>query len=436
MGLATPTAILVGTTRGAEHGILIKGGEALEAARAIDTVVLDKTGTLTRGAPEVTEVEPADGVPEAEVLALAAAIEASSEHPLGDAVVRAARKRGLDLPSATGFEAHPGRGVRAQVDGTEVRIGNPRFLEESGLDASDWTGTVERLETRGRTVALVAAGDRVLGVLGIADPPRPDAAGSVDALRALGLDVRMLTGDRERTARAVAAEIGIEEVTAGVLPEHKEAEIRRLQATGLRVAMVGDGINDAPALARADLGIAIGTGTDVAVAASDVTLVRPDLAAIPAAIRLARATVRTIRQNLFWAFAYNTLGIPLAAGVLYPWTGWLLSPVFASAAMALSSVSVVGNSLRLRRYDPAEGARDTMVDTPNVTMLDVSGMTCMNCVGHVVRALEAVDGVENARVELEPGRATIRTRQGADVPTETLIAAIRDAGYEASRRDV
>jgi len=432
MGLATPTAILVGTTAGAERGILIKGGEALEAARDIDVVVLDKTGTLTEGRPAVVEIEPVGGSPDAdEALALAAAAEAVSEHPLGEAIVRAARERGLDFASAESFRYAPGRGIEARVAGRSVRVGSVAFLEESGIDPGEARTISARLAARGRTAACVAVDGRAVAVLGIADPVRPDAAPAIASLRALGLDVRMLTGDHEITARAVADEIGIESVIAGVLPDRKEAEIRRLHEAGRRVAMVGDGINDAPALARADLGVAIGTGTDVAVAASDITLVRADLSAVPAAIRLARRTVRTIRQNLFWAFGYNTLGIPLAAGVLDPWTGWSLSPVVASAAMALSSVSVVGNSLRLRRYDPAEGDRTMMASNPRYLVLDIGGMTCMNCVRHVTRAIEGVDGVESTRVELEPGRATVGVRPGSGADVETLVAAVREAGYEA-----
>jgi heavy metal translocating P-type ATPase len=434
MGIATPTAILVGTTRGAEFGILIKGGQALEAARAIDTIVLDKTGTLTRGCPEVIDVvTAADGPTREEMLALAAAAEAGSEHPLGEAIVRAGPTAGAAPETVTGFEAIPGRGVVAHVGERSVVIGNARLLAERDIETGELADRSRSLADLGRTVAWIAIDGRVAGLVGIADPTRDGAAAAVAALRELDLDVRLLTGDQEATARAVAREIGIDEVRAGVLPDDKEAEIRALQARGRRVAMVGDGINDAPALARADLGIAIGTGTDVAVAASDVTLVRPDLSSIPAAIRLARRTVRVIRQNLVWAFGYNVLGIPLAAGVLYPWTGWLLSPVFASAAMALSSISVVTNSLRLRRYSPTPGGSTNMTATPEETVLEIRGMTCMNCVRHVTKALEGVSGVGTVEVDLDTGRATVRPAGGTDLDPEALAGAVREAGYETAR---
>ncbi len=353
MGLATPTAILVATGRGAESGILIKGGEALEVARSIDTVVLDKTGTVTRGSPTVTEVVPAPGVPsEDDLLRLAASAESESEHPLGEAIVEEARRRGLTVERLTDFEAKPGHGIEATVGGRRLRLGSARFVGETGRPGDGLLARASELAARGRTPVLVAADGEILGLIAVADPVREGAREAVGELKALGAEVLLLTGDRRDTALAVAREVGIENAIAEVLPERKAEEIARLRAEGRRVAMVGDGINDAPALARADLGIAIGTGTDVAIAASDITLVGAELGGVAAAIRLSRRTLRTIAQNLFWAFGYNTLGIPLAAGAFYPWTGWLLSPVFASAAMALSSVSVVSNSLRLRRFDP------------------------------------------------------------------------------------
>jgi Cu+-exporting ATPase len=350
MGLATPTAILVATGRGAEAGILVKGGEALEAARGIDTVVLDKTGTVTAGYPAVTDVLPAgDGASEDELLALAASAEAGSEHPLGEAIVAEARRRGLTLQPFSAFEALPGHGIVASVAGRRIVLGGARLMNEEGIDAGGpGLSRAAELAGRGRTPVLVAADGTLVGLLGVADPVREGAKDAVAGMKRLGLDVILLTGDHRATAEAVAAEVGISDVIAEVLPDRKAAEIRRLRDSGRKVAMVGDGINDAPALASADLGIAIGTGTDVAIAASDVTLVSADLEGVVRAIRLSRRTIATIRQNLFWAFGYNTLGIPIAAGVLYPWTGWLLSPVLASAAMALSSVSVVTNSLRLR----------------------------------------------------------------------------------------
>jgi Cu+-exporting ATPase len=338
LGLATPVAIMVGTGRGAERGILIKGGEALETAHRIDTVVLDKTGTITRGKPEVTAVRPAAGWSRAELLRLAASAERYSEHPLGQAIVACARQEGLPSADARGFHAIAGHGVQAQVDGQEVLIGTAKLLRDRGIALDGLGGGL-----------LVAVNGRTAGAIEIADTVKPESPGAVHRLRDMRMDVWMITGDNRHAADAVARETGIAHVLAEVLPDHKAAEIQRLQAEGKRVAMVGDGINDAPALAQADLGIAIGTGTDIAIEASDITLVRGDLNGVAAALDLSRRTMRVIRQNLFWAFAYNTVGIPIAAGVLYPFTGWHLSPVLASAAMALSSVTVVMNSLRLKR---------------------------------------------------------------------------------------
>jgi Cu+-exporting ATPase len=356
LGLATPTAIMVGTGKAAELGILVSGGEALEQARRLTTVVLDKTGTITRGRPSLTAVHPAPGVDADEVLMLAAAAETGSEHPLGAAVVAAARERGLALPALTSFDAEPGAGLRAAVGPHEVLVGNDVLL--AGLDLGALRPLAARLADEGATPVYVAVDGRPAGVLGVADAVKPESAEAVAQLRALGLEVWMLTGDNARTAAVVARQVGIEHVLAGVRPADKAAHVARLQSEGAVVAMVGDGINDAPALATADLGIAIGTGTDVAVAASDVTLVGGDLRGIVAAIALSRRTVATIKQGLAWAFAYNVLLIPVAAGVLYPLNGTLLNPSLAAAAMAMSSVSVVTNALRLRGFRRPETAAD------------------------------------------------------------------------------
>jgi Cu+-exporting ATPase len=350
LGLATPTAILVGTGKGAEHGVLIKGGESLETAHRLDTIVLDKTGTLTRGQPSLTDVLPAEGWTADELLRLAASAERGSEHPLGEALVRGARDRALELAEAEGFSALAGHGLEATVDGRTVLVGTTRLMAERGVDAVAWAGRAGELEQAGKTAMYVSVDGRLAGVVAVADTLKPEAAEAVRALRAIGIEVVMITGDNRRTAQAVAAQAGIARVLAEVLPDGKAAEVKRLQAEGRRVGMVGDGINDAPALAQADVGIAIGTGTDVAIEASDVTLLRGDLRGVVTAIALSRATIRTVKQNLIWAFVYNVVGIPIAAGVLYPVTGWLLSPILASAAMSLSSVSVVANSLRLRRF--------------------------------------------------------------------------------------
>ncbi|MFB3818395.1 MAG: heavy metal translocating P-type ATPase [Candidatus Methylomirabilales bacterium] len=404
LGLATPTAIMVGTGKGAEHGILIRSGESLETAQRIRTVVFDKTGTLTRGRPEVTDIVPSaecrvpspgdegrgpggesrepgaesrDRIPShelraasrqtgsaiphsafrtphsCELLRLAAALERGSEHPLGEAIVRRAEAAGIALEAAEGFEAVPGHGVRGKVGGRAVVLGNARLMREAGVDLAALAARAEALAAEGKTPVYLAADGQALGLLAVADTLKPESAEAVRALAGMGVEVVMLTGDHRRTAEAIARAAGIPRVLAEVLPEQKAQEVKRLQAEGRVVAMVGDGINDAPALAQADVGIAIGTGTDVAMEASDITLIRDDLRAVVTAIRLSQRTLRTIKQNLFWAFIYNVLGIPIAAGVLYPVAGMLLDPMLASAAMALSSVSVVSNSLRLRRFRPA-----------------------------------------------------------------------------------
>jgi P-type Cu+ transporter len=356
LGLATPTAIMVGTGRGAESGVLIKGGESLETAHKLQAVVLDKTGTITRGEPRLTDIVAADDFDATELLRLVASAERGSEHPLGEAVVRAARERGLALSAAESFEAVAGHGVVARVEGRAILLGNLRLLAERGVAAGEFEARAEALAAAGRTPMYVAVDGEAVGLVAVADEVKPESREAVGRLKALGLEVLMMTGDNRRTAAAVAQAVGIERVAAEVLPEGKAEEVRRLQAEGKVVAMVGDGINDAPALAQADVGISIGTGTDVALEASDVTLVGGDLRGVVTAVALSRATMRTIRQNLFWAFAYNVVGIPVAAGLLYPFTGWLLSPVLASAAMSLSSVSVVANSLRLRRFRPPHAA--------------------------------------------------------------------------------
>jgi len=353
LGLATPTSLLVGTGRGAELGILIRSAEALEVAGRIDTVVFDKTGTLTGGEPQVTDIAPADGRTEDDVLRLAASVERDSEHPLGRAVVRAARARGIGLSEMADFNALSGLGVTARVEGQQVLAGTPRLLQESGADLAGIPDQAAALAAGGKTVMLIAADGRAVGAVALADTAKQEAADAVAALQEMGLRTVMLTGDNARTAHAIAQAVGIDEVRAEVLPAEKADAVKSLQQEGRTVAMVGDGINDAPALARADVGIAIGRGTDIAMESADITLVRDDLRLVPEAIRLSRATLGNIKQNLFWAFFYNSAGIPIAAGVLYPVVGRLLHPAIAAAAMAFSSISVVTNALRLKRYRPA-----------------------------------------------------------------------------------
>ncbi|MBF0107695.1 MAG: cadmium-translocating P-type ATPase [Magnetococcales bacterium] len=347
LGLATPTSIMVGTGRGAEHGILVKGGDALETAHKVDVVVFDKTGTLTRGRPEVT-----DWTGDDRHLASVAAAESRSEHPIARAIVAFARERKIHLPPVASFEALTGMGVRASIDDRQVVVGTRELLRREGIDGSTVETLLERLERLGRTAMVAAVDGRIVGILAVADVLKEESALAVAGLKAMGLEVAMITGDNVRTAQAIASEVGIERILAEVHPERKAEEIARLQSMGKTVAMVGDGINDAPALAQADVGIALGTGTDVAMESAAVTLISGDPRGVAVAIELSRATMTNIRQNLFWAFAYNIILIPLAAGVWFPWTGVLLSPVIAAAAMAFSSVTVVSNALRLRRFAP------------------------------------------------------------------------------------
>ncbi len=366
MGLATPAAIMVGIGKGAEYGVLIRGAQALEAAHKVDVVVLDKTGTLTKARPEVTDIYAPDG-DENGLLALAASAERHSEHPLGVAIVESASERGLALEDATEFVAAPGSGIRARVNGTSLAIGNVGMMREEGVSLDGMESAADRFSAEGKTPMFVSADGAALGILAVADGLKPESADVVRTLREQGVDVIMLTGDNDRTARAIASQVGIERVVSEVLPDGKAGEIREIQATGKRVAMVGDGVNDAPALAQADVGVAIGTGADVSIEAADVTLVGGDLRGVSTIISLSRATMKVIRQNLFWAFAYNVALIPIAAGILYPLFAssgtpdalrpflgehGFLNPVLAAGAMAISSVSVITNSLRLRRFRP------------------------------------------------------------------------------------
>ncbi len=348
LGLATPTAIMVGTGRGAGEGILIRNAESLEVAHRLDTVVLDKTGTITVGQPQVTDFQPAEGWDKNEALRLLASVEAPSEHPLAKAVTDYAGEHGAKIEPVQNFSALVGKGVQAELDGRRLMVGSPRLMEGNEVDIAPLSADITRLQEEGKTVITLAVDGSVAAVAAIADTERKDADPAIAALKNAGLRVIMMTGDNEPTARTIAGRVGIDDIMAEVLPQDKAQMVRNLQEQGSVVAMVGDGINDAPALTQADVGIAMGTGTDVAMESADITLMRSDLHAVSKAIHLSRATYSTIRQNLFWAFIYNVIGIPLAAGALYPFTGWMLSPIFASAAMSLSSVFVVGNSLRLK----------------------------------------------------------------------------------------
>jgi len=343
---------MVGTGKGAEHGILIKSGTALETAHRVQVVVLDKTGTITAGRPEVTDVIPVEDVPPERLLQLAASAERGSEHPLGEAVVRRAEADGLPLLPGEDFQAIPGHGIEVKIEGLTVLLGNRKLMDDRGISV-----TLEResdaLAEEGKTPMYVAVDGRLVGIIAVADVIKPSSKEAVAKLHRMGIQVAMVTGDNRRTANAIARQVGVDQVLAEVLPEDKAREVKKLQDEGKKVAMVGDGINDAPALAQADLGIAIGSGTDVAMESADIVLMRSDLLDVAAAIELSRATIKNIKQNLFWAFAYNTAGIPIAAGVLHAFGGPLLNPMIAAAAMAFSSVSVVSNALRLRRFRPA-----------------------------------------------------------------------------------
>jgi Cu+-exporting ATPase len=352
LGLATPLSIMVSTGKGAEHGILIRSAESLETAHKVDTIVLDKTGTITRGEPALTDVIPAEGIDRQLLLRLVASAEQSSEHPLAEAIVAGARAEGIELSTPSQFDSITGRGIRAVVDGHEVLIGNRRLLDDASLGSEHLAVEMDHLAEAGRTPMLVALDGAAAGLIAVADTVKEDSHAAIAALRRLGIEVAMITGDNERTASAIARQVGIDRVLAEVLPEHKASEVERLQSEGRVVAMVGDGINDAPALAQADVGFAIGTGTDVAIESSDITLISGALNGVVTAIALSRSTMRNIRQNLLLAFVYNSLGIPIAVGVLYPFTGMQLSPMVAAAAMALSSLSVVTNAGRLRRWRP------------------------------------------------------------------------------------
>lgn len=439
LGLATPVAIMVGTGKGAENGILIKSAEALETAHTIDTVVLDKTGTITEGKPRVTDIRTADGLSETELLTIAASVEKPSEHPLSTAIVEEAARRNLSLRAVTGFEAVAGQGVAAEVGGVRYLAGNRRMMEENRIELGGFAEKGETLSGEGKTPLYFAGEGKALGVVAVADTVKPTSRAAIEAFGQMGVDVVMLTGDNKRTAAAIQKQLGIGRVVAEVLPQDKEREVAKLQEQGRKVAMVGDGINDAPALTRADVGIAIGAGTDVAIESADVVLMKSDLLDAVTAIDLSRAVIRNIKQNLFWAFFYNSIGIPLAAGVFFSVFGWKLNPMFGAAAMSLSSVCVVSNALRLKLFQPRRAAASNTnsnqqekinpkeeIISMKKTMV-IEGMSCGHCSARVEKALNALDGV-TAKVDLEAKTASIETE--GRVSDEQLKAAVTDAGYD------
>ena len=434
LGLATPVAIMVGNGLGAKNGILFKTAVSLEETGKTEIVALDKTGTITRGEPRVTDIVPADGLSEHDLLTLAAALEKRSEHPLARAVMHRADEEKLSIAEVSDFRVLPGNGLTATLSGEELLGGNLSFISTKAQIPSDLRMKAESLAEEGKTPLFFAKGGRLAGIIAVADVMKEDSPAAIAALRNMGIRVVMLTGDNERTARAIGRQAGVDEVIAGVLPEGKENVIRALQKKG-KVAMVGDGINDAPALTRADIGIAIGAGTDVAIDAADVVLMKSQLSDVPAAIRLSRATLRNIHENLFWAFFYNVIGIPLAAGVWIPLFGWTLNPMFGAAAMSLSSFCVVSNALRLNLFKLHDAGKDKKInrhskhkeETTMVKTMKIEGMMCSHCEAAVKKALEAIDGVASAEVSHTDGTAVVTLSK--PVENAALRKAVEDKDY-------
>lgn len=437
LGLATPVAIMVGTGKGAENGVLIKSGEALEVTHSVQSVILDKTGTITQGKPEVTDVITFD-IENEELLKIATALEEKSEHPLAEAIMAKAKQENVQAYSASDFTAISGRGIEAVIDGKKYFAGNQRFMEENKLDCKNIETVMDNLASDGKTPLIFANQQKVLGIIGVADLIKPTSAQAIKELKKLGIQVIMLTGDNKRTAKAIQKQLDIDTVIAEVLPQDKEREVAKLQESGKKVAMVGDGINDAPALARADVGIAIGAGTDVAIESADIVLMRNDLLDVVTAIGLSKAVIRNIKQNLFWAFFYNVCGIPLAAGLLYPMFGLKLSPMFGAAAMSLSSLFVVSNALRLRYFHVVKKPEVKNIQQNNKTevvekqedktmyTMKIEGMMCGHCQMAVTKALNALEGV-SAEVNLENKEAYVKCAE--NISKEDLTKAVVDAGY-------
>ncbi len=439
LGLATPVAIMVGTGKGASNGILIKSAEALENAHHIDTIILDKTGTITEGSPRVTDIFTAQGVLQDHLLQIASSLEQSSEHPLAHAIVSYAEAHHIAALKVTNFRAHPGKGLQATIDGNIYLAGNAYFLREKNIDLGLTQQTANAFADEGKTPLYFADEGKVLGVIAVADTIKPTSKEAIRQLKAMNIDVIMLTGDNQKTAEAIQSQLDIDTAIAQVLPQDKEAHVRRLQKEGRHVAMVGDGINDAPALARADVGIAIGAGSDIAIDSADIVLVKSDLMDVLIAISLSKATIRNIKQNLFWAFFYNALGIPLAAGALYPLLGWTLSPMIAAGAMSLSSIFVVTNALRLKFFHPVfpKKTADISLGSTNLLLgekpmklqktLHIEGMSCAHCKAAVEKALNTLEGVD-AEVDLDKKIARLTLSEPID--DALLKKTVTDAGYE------
>lgn len=433
LGLATPVAIMVGTGKGAENGILIKSAESLEIAHKIQTVVMDKTGTITLGKPSVTDIINKSDFSEEEFLTLVASMEKYSEHPLAEAIVKEAKTRSYSLFDIDEFKVLSGMGIEAKVNGKLVYGGNAKLMKEKNVFDANWEEKADILSLEGKTVLYFADEEKMLGMIAVADIVKPTSKQAIQELEEMGLEVIMLTGDNKKTATAIQRKLGINRIIAEVLPNDKEAVIHNLQKEKKTVAMIGDGINDAPALARADVGIAIGAGSDIAIESADIVLMKSDLLDAVNAIRLSKAVIRNIKENLFWAFFYNTIGIPVAAGVFYYVSGWLLNPMLGAAAMSLSSVCVVSNALRLRRFKVqkrVEELAEKEIKESEIVMkkeLKIEGMMCMHCSGRVEKALNALEGV-TAQVDLEKKIAYVE----GNISDEVLKKAIEDAGYEVS----
>lgn len=459
LGLATPTAIMVGTGRGASNGILIKSAEALETAHSVNVVVMDKTGTITQGKPVVTDLKCQSGVTEDQLLQIAASLEKLSEHPLARAIVAEAEKRGTQLLPVEQFEQIPGQGIKGSINELACLAGNQKLLNAEGIHDEALEQLQDQMADQGKTPLFFAAAGKLIGMVAVADVVKPTSKQAIADLQTMGIEVVMLTGDHKKTAEAIRKQVGVDRVVAEVLPQDKEREVRALQASGKKVAMVGDGINDAPALARADVGIAIGAGTDVAMESADIVLMRNDLLDVAGAVELSKATIRNIKENLFWAFFYNIIGIPIAAGCWYTAFNLKMNPMVAALAMSFSSVFVVSNALRLRFFKPKHGSAvsdNTAETTASVTTespvqkisvkqttikqsnggttmkkeLMIEGMMCQNCVKHVTHALEGIPGTSHVQVSLEDKKATVEVPES--VTDETLKAAVTEAGYEVT----
>ncbi|OCL26535.1 copper-translocating P-type ATPase [Orenia metallireducens] len=438
LGLATPTAIMVGTGKGAENGVLIKGGTPLETTHKIETIVFDKTGTITEGRPKVTDLVTVNDYSKEELLALAGSAEKGSEHPLGEAIVKGAQEAGVEFKKLDNFIAIPGHGIEVEIDDKFILLGNKKLMDDKGIKVTLQEDS-DRLANEGKTPMFIAINGELAGIIAVADTVKASSAAAVKTLHQMGIKVAMITGDNQRTANAIAKEVGIDIVRAEVLPEDKAAEVKKLQDSSKKVAMVGDGINDAPALAQADVGIAIGSGTDVAMESADIVLMKDDIMDVVTAIQLSKATIRNIKQNLFWAFAYNTAGIPIAAGLLHLFGGPLLNPMIAAAAMSMSSVSVLTNALRLKNFKP-QNKVDTVKDNKNMEnnnfkeeksmkkIIRIEGMSCGHCSGRVQKELEAMAEVKAADVSADENRAIVEL--SSDVDDAKLTAAVEEAGYQ------